>query len=244
MTYFLYDFQSDSATLDYNSQNDNFPVGNVKSKYKTFVYKATGNTSEYIDIDFAAAPAINALGLICNVTSSGTISLKAYSDAARTINTFTEAITPADVILHKLSATRTEQYWRVEFTDATVTVIEVGRLALGTYTELPAIAPRPTANTQSTGIRQRSNSGQSFGVKGVQYQVASVQWPNNITNANRVTLNTMFEDVGQYTPFFADLMSGAGLYDVLYVTFGQDNLAFSRIDAGTFTTAIDFIEEL
>lgn len=243
MTPFLYDFQSDNASITANTQNDNFPVGNVKSKYRTYVYKPTGNTGEYIDIDFASSPSIDAIGLICNITSSGTISLKAYSDAGRTTNTYTKSVTPADTILETFTA-RTELYWRVELDDATLSEIQVGRLVLGSKFELPNISPQPGANMIDTSIKQRSNSGQSFGVKGVNFQAPSVQWPNNLTNDNRKDLITMFQAVRTYTPFFADLTACKDIYGALYVTFNQDSLNFAYTNADTFTVAIDFTEEL
>jgi hypothetical protein len=107
-------------------------------------WKTTSDTSENVVVNFGSAQLVTAFVIADhNLTSGATITLQANTTDAWSPPAYTQVITYGDPAVLYLS--ETYQYWRVLIADASNpdTYLRIGKLYLGTYTELAAETARP-----------------------------------------------------------------------------------------------------
>lgn len=220
-----YTFLSDAATISALTQDDNFPVANVKDGFLSVRYKPTAVTGQYVDFDFGAATSIDCLCLASNLTSSATITVQHDDNAAFTSPATIAIVETGETIIFESFTSASDRYWRVNFADATLSEIEIDRLVLTTKYTMPDVSIRPTVDYVTTSSVRFSNSGQAHGVGGYEYYAYDLTFQNP-TKTQRETLETIFATVKNYTPIFADIFE-EGEFPPDYVVIDQDSLAIT-----------------
>lgn len=142
MSNFIYFKNSDNKAVasgvvaSANSTASGYSVDNAILLPVAKVHRATGATSEYIELDLGSAQAITLAAVLNhNLSSAATITVKA--GAAANPSTFTTTVTWREFDAFKTFTSETHRYWRFVFADATNKngFIQVGYLLLGAYTQ-------------------------------------------------------------------------------------------------------------
>ena len=217
---------SDSAAISANTQDDNFPVANVKDKFLSVRYKPTAVTGQYVDFDFGSDVTIDCLGISSNLTSSATITVQHDDNSSFTSPTTINIDETGESILFEKFTSGTDRYWRVNFADATLSEIAIGRIALAATYTWPDFRIRPVVDYLTTAQSRFSNSGQSHGVSGYTYRVYDLTFANP-SKTQREEIEAIFASVKNYTPVFVDLFDGNNEYPPDYVVINQDSLSFT-----------------
>lgn len=241
----LYSPASDGATLTASTANTNFPVNNVISVYTSEYWRSTAATSQYIGLDFGTATPVSAIGIISNLTSSATITI--YGSA-------TGAFGGEEVLVHTVTAVSVPtifetftsvsyRYYRVNMSDATLSYIQVGRLALGAYWDAPDIRPNPKLGYDESTITDLSIGGQSYGVAGYQFREYDVSFPK-VTQAEKENFRAFFAAVKNYIPFFVNIWDCAAytLDTPVYAKIDQRGFIFSWNSANIYSTGLKLRE--
>ena len=218
-----YLFLSDAASISAYSQDENFPVANIKDKFLTVRYKPTDVTGQYVDFDFGAATSIDCLCLNSNLTASATITVKGASDAAFTTDLVTHNIAESgEQNIFESFTSYSRRYWRVEFADSSLSEIAIGRMVLTTIYSFASFRLRPKVEYATTAKVRYSNSGQAHGISGYEYRIFDLTFPDP-TKAQRQEIEAIFSSLKNYTPFFANIFPDDEFAPV-YVVIDQDSL--------------------
>lgn len=135
---FAYDFDTwDGATITSSSEETNLPDDNVVDAFVSKVWRATGDSSEWIKFDLGSAVNIKMVGLFNhNLSSGATVKLQANATDVWTSPSYDVTLTwNAYKIVKFLD--ETYRWWRITFADGSNpdNYIEVGRIVGGDYLE-------------------------------------------------------------------------------------------------------------
>ncbi len=127
-----------AASITSSSAATNYPAANATTLPIGKSWRATGKTSEWIEIDLGSAQAINLFGIINhNISSSGTVTVTAGSSAAPNGSQYSLVLTYRQFDEFSLLAVnQTWRYWRFTFADTTNVdgFIRVGYVIIGNAT--------------------------------------------------------------------------------------------------------------
>jgi hypothetical protein len=126
------------ATLIASSEVSTLPVSNIKHPFRTYVWRTTGCSSEYVIADLGSAYGIKAVCFINhNLTSDATIKLQANSTNNFDDPPFETTLSWHEDTIIKCFDQQTYRYWRLWVQDPGNSAghIEIGRLFLGSYFE-------------------------------------------------------------------------------------------------------------
>ena len=136
--------------------------GMLEFQEKGRVFRSADGTSVTFDINLGSAQRVRAFAMLDhNLGSTGTIRLQGNSSASWGSSPFDETITWASPSV-TLFFDATYRYWRLTLTDSSATYIEVGKLFLGDYLELPhrSAAHLPwDEDTEKNVLESTSNRG-------------------------------------------------------------------------------------
>jgi hypothetical protein len=156
----------DQENLESSTENPTWPKENTQTRWKTQVWKATGDTSEYVRTTGASALQIYGVFVINgNVTASGTVTLKGSDDnwsSTPTSETMTRS-TDGAIYVYIPAAPITRDDWGVYIADATNPdgYISLGRVWLGAYyEESVGYSPNTKQWTEHNTIELEASGGQ------------------------------------------------------------------------------------
>lgn len=139
-----------------------------------------------------------------NFTSGATIKIQANATNAWTAPTVDQTLTWAtDRIVYKFSAKQTYRYWRLSVNDAsnTDTYLQIGKVWLSDYLQLPGMAKNQKIPLVSTASVQESDSGQSYGGKKIQYKQGNISFPY-VTDAQKAQIDAVFATIDKTDPLW------------------------------------------
>lgn len=127
-----------SATvITSNSQETSLPDDNVQTFWKTKVWRATGDTAEWIKFDFGSAQNVWVVAIVGhNFSSAATVTLELHATDAFGAPTVSQVIAyNADIMLYVFTSVQNYRWARITIADGanTDTYIECGRIFLGAY---------------------------------------------------------------------------------------------------------------
>ena len=112
-----------------------------------------------------------------NFTSGATIKIQGNASNVWTAPSVDITLTyTANNIYYAFSSTQTYRYWRLTVDDAsnTDTYLQISKLWLSSYLQLPYMAKSQKIPTASTSTAQESISGQSYGDKKLIYRYGNI----------------------------------------------------------------------
>jgi len=170
---FIWDNEIDKHTLLYNSENSAYPVENIQDYQLIKVYRATGDTDEWIKIDAGVGNTITAscAGILGhNLSSGGTFKIQAHEDDTHWGNPdLNETFVHDDDIMVEYFTEASHRFWRFHFADAANPdgYIEIGRLTLGLYLQINIHSREISIIYDDNSRVDESPSRQSFSDEGV-----------------------------------------------------------------------------
>lgn len=243
----LYNNLADSAVLSSDNADPNYGLSGIQDIHLTNVFRFADLTGGYIDFDLTEAKDVSCVAIVSNLTASATITLKGHSDESSWASpSVEETVSAADRNLIHYFTSSSYRYWRLEIADASNPdgYIEVSRVFLGTYLQMPKPEPEYTYEIESLSTRQFSPTGQPFSVERPERAFYSFTFPPSFTTAQRNSLITAYKAVGIGTPIFLDVWDGDfSTQDPEYVLFEPDSISFTKFTRGTmWSLSIDFVE--
>lgn len=246
-----YDNEVDNMSLTPATEDANYPVENIQDIRLSKVYRSTDDADETIVMDAGAGNTINPTVLLIaahNITDAATISIQGNATDSWGSPTVDESVThDAGVIVHTFTGSAL-RYWRLYVDDDANpdTYIEIGRVFLGTYLQMPNVAPGIEFPRQSTTQRSFSLSGQIYANRGIDYLAPGFEVPV-ISDAERQAIDTMWLDVGNHKPVFLTVWEDSlSTLRPIYCVIDQEAIGWRRSELGSWgllwETAIQFRE--
>lgn len=235
----------DSATLTSDNADPNYPLSAIQGIHLTEAFRFADLTGGYIDIDLGSAKAVSSVGIIGNLTASATITIKGNSTESWAAPPVDETVTAYDRNLIEYFTEAEYRYWRLEIADSGNPdgYIEIGRIFLGTFAQLPGIKPEMSLEREDLSSREFSPTGQAFTVVRPQRISFSVNFPS-IEEDDRKNMLDAFKQNGIHTPMFVAVWEESfDVQEPVYVLFDKA-LSFDKGSRGgiIWTASISFIE--
>ena len=225
---------AENATLTESSFLSGYPISNVQIPQLARLFKFDGNSGNIV-LDFGAAVNIKSIVIgNTNMTSSGTLTIEANATDSWGGPSYQQAITVNDDTANQaLFLDETYRYFRIVFSDATLTDIEVGHLSFGDYLQIDAwnLDRKNYLNTAKDSI---TGTRQLYGKAGINYRSWAINvYMQDSDFANFVTMAEtnqgidpvwvfLYEgDFDDYPPVFAKL--NIGLLEVEEQYISNDN---------------------
>lgn len=199
-------WDSDATTRTASSAASGFPLSNIKHRWHTRVWRATGDAAEWVLMDLGSPMDIKAFILKeHNFTDAATVKIQGNAADAWGAPSVDVTISITDDKLVKIWETaQTYRWWRVSMADGANpdTYVKIGRIFLGNFFEPTVNFTRrflmqlkdPSVKTRSTGGQISVNSKPHYKAFGYEFQ--DVESPDN------ETFETIFDAVGQSKPYF------------------------------------------
>lgn len=246
----LWDDALQTLTLLASSEAPNLPAANLQDPRLSLPWRSTGDSDEWIKIDAGAG---NTLNPNCaaiaghNLSSGATIKIQGNATDVWTAPTVDETITwRAGAMMHFFTGSGL-RFWRFHFSDASNPdgYVQIGRLSLGTYLQMPDIEPGPTLPRRTSTVVSESLTGQVYADLGIEWGEFGIVFPAIITEAQRQAIRTMWAAVHNAVPFFLAVWESS--FDVegpVYCRLDQDELQWAlEPGAGVlWSTALKFKE--
>ena len=199
-------YDSDATTRTASSAAAGFPLSNIKHRWHTRVWRATGDAAEWVKADLGSAKPIQAFILKeHNFTDAAVVKIQGNdADAwgAPAVDV-TMAITD-DKLVKVWETAQNYRWWRVSMADGANpdTYVKIGRIFLGNFFEPTVNFTRrflmdlkdPSVKVRSTGGQISVNSKPHYKAFGYEFQ--DIESPDN------VTFEEIFDAVGQSVPYF------------------------------------------
>lgn len=202
-------------------------VSNLAHNHKSKVWQSgTSSSSEWVEVDFGAAVAISAAGLVNhNIAAPGTLTLKANTSSSWGSPAFSVAITPSSPNqIQKLASTQTYRYWRLEIgKTSSGFVAQLGCLILGAHYDF---AQQPT----DTGYRVRwvdpskhnkTPSGQRYSEILPKFRQFRLDW-SMVDSTLKTNVETAVNNLGTSLPFLMQVESTGELTEYVYARFTDE----------------------
>jgi hypothetical protein len=140
-----------SGTWTASSQVSSLPASFLANAKRTWFWRSTGCTAEWIKVDLGSAQGVKAVALISpNLTAGATITIEGNPTDAWP-GAFSQALVPWDpgdsgVLLVFFSALQTYRWWRISFADASNPsgYLQLGVAALGPVLDFGQAPGLPT----------------------------------------------------------------------------------------------------
>jgi hypothetical protein len=218
----VFDFSAwDSQSLESSSGEPAWPNGNTKTRWKTQVWKATGDTAEYVRTTGSSSLQINGVFVINgNVTSSGTVTLKGSDDnwvSTPTSEAMTRS-TDGTMYVYFPPSPLNRDDWGIYVADPTNPdgYISLGRVWLGTYyyEEDVGYSPNVKQWTEHNTIELEASGGQVSLLEKPDFEKFTL--PFDLIK-NKTRYNTCISRIGKKKEFFI-LRKPKGYIDLDYPT--------------------------
>jgi hypothetical protein len=202
----LWDNELDDYTLVYSTQRSGFPASNVQHPHLTRIWRSLTSEDEYAGVDAGIGLTITAdCAFIAahNLSATAVVKVQACDDGTYVTPDVDETMTWDAGIMVAFFTADTRRFWRflIDDPDNEDGYIEVGRLAAGSYLQMPPIEPGVTLPSGTTTVVTTAASGQSFADLGHVYLQPAFSFPL-ITSAERTNVEAMWRAVEQHTPVF------------------------------------------
>lgn len=163
-----------------------------------------------------------------NFTSGATIKIQANTSNSWTTPPVDQTLTyNSGTIIYNFTATQTYRYWRLYVNDSSNpdTYLQISKVWLGDYLQLPYMSKSQKIPTASTSTSQESISGQSYGDKKLIYNYGTITFPF-VTDTEKTQIDAVFEIVDKTDP--------------LYILVWEEDLTFQPPIYSRLTTDLDW----
>ena len=159
-------------------------------------WKTIGCASENVVFDFTTAKAITYVCLMgTNLTAGATITIQGNATNAWGAPSFTSSAFSIKGNTASVNfVAQTYRYWRLVVADGSNpdTVIKIGLIFIGGYSQFPSMAPDQQIPRNTTSDVGFSVMGQAYGDKRIRYKTATINFPV-VTNTELSIIDAVFE---------------------------------------------------
>jgi hypothetical protein len=239
----------DDYTLAFSTERSGFPATNVQHPHLTRVWRSLTAEDEYVSIDAGVGETLTADCAFLaahNLSATAVVTVQSCDDGTWAVLDVDEPMTWDAGVMVAFFDSSANRFWRflVDDPDNESGYIEIGRLALGAYLQMPPIEPGVALPSGSTTAVSVAPSGQSFADIGHVYLNPTFSFPL-ITNAERVSVEAMWRAVQQYLPVFLVVWEDSlTVQRPIYSRINQDQLSWQKAgEAGLmWSLALEFTE--
>lgn len=238
-----YDNLINDATLASDNEDGNYPLSGLQDIHLSNVFRFGDTDGGYIDIDLGEAEDVSCIGIISNLSVTGSVTLKGNSVESWASPPVEREITIVDRNIMEYFTTETYRYWRLEIEDAANPdgYIEVKKVFLGDYIQLPGVSTDYTFEDNTLSSREFSPTGQPFSVVRPQRTRFDFSFPG-MTTDEREEIRTAYRTNGIHTPMWLAVWEESfDVQEPVYVLFEEESLSWSR-QGFAWTTSISFVE--
>jgi len=244
----LYDNKLDNATLTASSENAAYPADNVKDLQLVKVWRTTGDSSEYLEIDLGDSYTIEGIAIANhNLSSGSTTKIQAiltgdtWGDTKQIDDTLTY---DSDIIIDSNTEyTSKYRHWRFTFGDTnnSDTYLQIGRIYLGGRLAIDNCAVSFVEKYEDTSAISTSITGQVYGDEGVlirKYDCAFPRWDDS----RKAEIVAMINTVKRTKPIFLVFdESNVDKITPVYVVI-ENSMDYSHIFNYRWSSSIKFRE--
>jgi len=244
----LWDNEVDKYTPLFTSERGNFPGLSVQDIRLAVPWRTVSDTGESVIIDAGVGETITASCAAIaahNLTAGATIKIQANNTSSWIGPPVDESFAHSSEIMTHFFGSAAYRFWRFYFDDGSNpdTYIEIGRLFLGTYLQMPPVEPGVEIPRATTSVSTHSITGQTYGDKGVQYRIPAFSFPL-IIEAERGAIDSMWAAVDNVKPVFLLIWEDSlNVVAAMYAKIDQENISWRKLEALTWTVNIAFREE-
>lgn len=198
--------RADSGTVTGGGAVATLPVQNMQDPQPRKVYRTVG-TSAYIVIDLLSSLACDLLALFGTNLTTGASGLRvraSITDPAATSSLVYDSNSDGGLVrlgpderygggvVFLFGSTATARYWRVDVADASLSVVDIGRLILG-----PKFVPSQSNVSYGYGIGWNSSGQNQRAVGGPIHTKHGVQWRESMLTIGFLTEAEVFEGLAE-----------------------------------------------
>ncbi len=193
-----------AGTITASSEASGYPVTSLGDYIVATKWRSTGDSDEWVKIDFGSAVSITDVTIIDhNFTNAATVKIQGNASDSWGSPSVDETITWRDYIMDKNFTGGSYQWWRVHIADAANadTFVELGYLFIGNNFTLGDIIEREFSLMYlENSLIHETRTGQVYGDKGISRRLWAFNLPH-IEGSEITNLDTMWGSVGKYRPF-------------------------------------------
>lgn len=224
------------ATITYTSEDVNYPASNLQDTRLSRYYRTAADTAQRITMAKANAAAQYFILWKHNLSAGATLKLQGNDTNVWTAPTFDQTIAITDDIILLSFASVDYNYWSVYIDDASNPdgYIQIGLITLGTYLQMPGMAPDQTLENASQTTQKISQTRQVYGADADTYRAFDVNF-NHLTQSQRLLITTMYNAVKNITPVVLLIWSNDLTYETqIYAVITSKSLKWKRQDNHNF----------
>lgn len=238
-----WDNELDKYSLIFSSERSGFPAANVQHPFLIKIWRSLA-LNEWIvpDVPFGETITANCAFIAAhNLTAGATIRIQANDTNDWGAPDLDESFTWDPGNMGMFFIVTTKRFWRFRFIDASnpAGYIQIGRLSLGSYLQMPPVQPGPSIPTMTSTRRSVTPSGQAYGDKGAMYLTPAFNFPL-ITQAERISIEAMWQVVEHVHPVFLVIWEESlTVQRPIYCRIDQDKLDWKQAEEAGLSWSID-----
>ncbi len=232
----------DYAPADFSSETSNLWAANVRIHHLIVPWRTTNPNTQHYTIDAGVGltiPADCAAIAGHNISSGATIKIMAHPTNAWGAPDLEVIFTWGAGPMMAFFASTAKRFWRFEIDDPANPdgYLQIGRLGLGEYLQMPPIEPGAELPVMTTAQRSIAPGGQVFGQGGVRLLASAFSLPI-ISQTERQAIRGMFDEVENIRPVFLAVWEDSlSVQAPIYCIIDQDRLQFKKAaEAGVMWT--------
>ncbi|MEN6333793.1 MAG: hypothetical protein ABFE01_05990 [Phycisphaerales bacterium] len=229
----LWNNEFDKYTALFSSERTGFPATNVQHEHLTRVWRSLTDEDEYVAIDAGAGETVTADCAFLaahNLSATAVVKIQGCDDGTYATPDVDETMTWDDGIMVAFFTSDALRFWRflIDDPDNADGYIEIGRVAIGSYLQMPPIEPGIDLPMGTTTLLSESISGQAFSDIGTVYYNPTFAFPL-ITQAERASIETMWRAIEQHSPVFLVVWEDSlTVQGPIYCRINQDYLPWQK----------------
>lgn len=220
------------------------PAATVLSGYPQAVWRATGDTDEYLEAQLPASVAATAMILHSHNLSSGA-TIGAYRDSGAGV-TIDAAVTWYTGPIVKVFNSASSDYWRWRMQDAANAdgYVEMGRMFVGTYFQVVTSWEAGWfEHFGDSSVVQESTNGVETGIVGTQKRRFSLSFRIH-SEAERANWVTFWETVKTHTAFWIQVDPDNYPSSRTILCKFANSMGIGNLFVSNYEVSIDFVEAI
>lgn len=201
--YYVNQWINPGGTKTASTEATGYELGSLDNYIAAQKWRATGDTDEWVKIDFGSAVNITDVCIINhNFTNAATVRIQGHASDAWGAPTINETITWRDYIMDKNFTGGSYQWWRLHIADSANPdgFVEFGYIFIGINLTIDDIVEREWAEEKlENSIINETRTGQVYSDEGIIRRLFTFNFPH-LEAAEKTNFETLFDTVGKHTP--------------------------------------------
>lgn len=243
--YYLNKWLNPAGVITASSEASGYGVASLSNYLVAKKWRSTGDTDEWIKINFAAAQSITDVAIVGhNFTNGATVRIQGNASDSWGSPTVNETITWRDYIMDKNFTGGSHAWWRLHIADAANPdgYVELGLIFIGGNLTFGDIVGTDWPETKlENSIINETRTGQVYGDEGIIRRLFSFDIPH-IDLTQKGQFEDMFNEVGKHTPLILFINEDdITNFPPIYGRFSED-MDYNHIFQEHYNLALSFLE--